>query len=54
MEKKKQFQAHRLSCAPMIERIAVQVRVEKCGAGRSEIRIATAMGTTLPAIGAMQ
>lgn len=40
--------------AAMIERIAVQVRVEKCGAGRSEIRIATAMGTTLPAIGAMQ
>lgn len=40
--------------AAMIERIAVQVRVEKCGAGRSEIRIATAMGTTRPAIGAVQ
>ena len=40
--------------AAMIERIAVQVRVEKCGAGRSEIRIVTAMGTTWPAIGAVQ
>lgn len=40
--------------AAMIERIAVQVRVEKCGAGRSEIRIATAMGTTWPSIGAVQ
>jgi exonuclease SbcC len=40
--------------AAMIERIAVQVRVEKCGAGRSEIRIATATGTTWPAIGAVR
>ena len=30
--------------AAMIERIAVQVRVEKCGAGRSEIRISNRNG----------
>ena len=36
--------------AAMIERIAVQVRVEKCGAGRSEIRISTGMGTMWSAI----
>ena len=32
--------------ATMIERIAVQVRVEKCGAGRSEIRVSGANGAT--------
>ena len=32
--------------AAMIERIAVQVRVEKCGAGRSEIRVSGANGAT--------
>jgi exonuclease SbcC len=40
--------------AAMIERIAVRVRVEKCGAGRSEIRISNGMGTTWPAVGALQ
>ena len=40
--------------AAMIERIAVQVRVEKCGAGRSEIRISTGMGTMWSAIGTVQ
>ena len=39
--------------AAMIERITVQVRVEKRGAGRSEIRISsTAIGPTV--IGALQ
>ena len=32
--------------ASMIERIAVQVRVEKCGAGRSEIRVSGGNGAT--------
>ena len=36
--------------AAIIERIAVQVRVEKCGAGRSEIRVSTGMGTMSSAI----
>ncbi len=40
--------------AAMIERIAVQVRVEKRGAGRSEIRISAGTGTAWPAIGAVQ
>ena len=40
--------------AAMIERIAVQVRVDKCGAGRSETRISTEMGTMWPAIGTVQ
>ncbi|UGA49017.1 AAA family ATPase (plasmid) [Bradyrhizobium quebecense] len=40
--------------AAMIERIAVQVRVEKCGAGRSEIRVSTGMGTVWPAVEAVQ
>jgi DNA repair protein SbcC/Rad50 len=40
--------------AAMIERIAVQVRVEKRGAGRSEIRVSDGMGTTGPAMSAVQ
>ncbi|MGY3281239.1 AAA family ATPase [Bradyrhizobium sp. S3.7.6] len=40
--------------AAMIERIAVQVRVEKCGAGRSEIRVSTGMGTVWLAVEAVQ
>lgn len=36
--------------AAMIERIAVQVRVEKRGAGRSEIRVSDGMGAIWPAI----
>ncbi|WP_033921033.1 AAA family ATPase [Sphingomonas sp. 37zxx] len=40
--------------AAMIERIAVQVRVEKRGAGRSEIRISAGTGTAWPAIGTVQ
>lgn len=40
--------------AAMIERIAVQVRVEKRGAGRSEIGISTGTGPAWPAIGAVQ
>ena len=40
--------------AAMIERIAVQVRVEKRGAGRSEIRVSDGMGATWPAISAAQ
>jgi exonuclease SbcC len=38
--------------AAMIERIAVQVRVEKRGAGRSEIRVSDGMGSALPAMNA--
>ena len=38
--------------AAMIDRIAVQVRVEKRGAGRSEIRISDGMGSTWSAAGA--
>ena len=38
--------------AAMIERISVQVRVEKRGAGRSQISITDGMGTTLTAMGA--
>jgi exonuclease SbcC len=40
--------------AAMIERIAVQVRVEKRGAGRSEIRVSDGMGATWPATSAAQ
>ncbi|HVA12955.1 MAG TPA: AAA family ATPase [Stellaceae bacterium] len=40
--------------AAMIERIAVQVRVEKRGAGRSEIRVSDGMGTTGPAMSAVE
>ncbi len=40
--------------AAMIERIAVQVRVEKRGAGRSEIRVSDGMGTTGPVMSAVQ
>lgn len=40
--------------AAMIERIAVQVRVEKCGAGRSEVRVSIGMGTVWPAVDAVQ
>jgi hypothetical protein len=35
-------------------RIAVQVRVEKCGAGRSEVRVSIGMGTVWPAVDAVQ
>lgn len=38
--------------AAMIDRIAVQVRVEKRGAGRSEIRISDELGSTWSASGA--
>ena len=38
--------------AAMIDRIAVQVRVEKRGAGRSEIRISDGLGSTWSATGA--
>src|SRR5260370_15966941 len=38
----------------MIERIAVQVRVEECGPGRSEIRGPIVIGTVWPAVDAVQ
>jgi exonuclease SbcC len=40
--------------AAMIERIAVQVCLEKCGAGRSEIRVSAGMGLVWPAVDAVQ
>lgn len=40
--------------AAMIERIAVQVRVEKRGAGRSEIRVSNSMGAAWPATSSAQ
>ena len=40
--------------AAMIERISVQVRVEKRGAGRSEIRVSDSMGATWPAMSTAQ
>lgn len=40
--------------AAMIERIAVQIRVERRGAGRSEIRVSDGMGANWPAISAAQ
>jgi len=40
--------------AAMIERIAVQIRVEKRGAGRSEIRVSDGMGATWPSMSTAQ
>jgi len=41
-------------CA-MIERIAIQVRIEECGPGRSEIRVSIiVMGTVWSAVDAVQ
>lgn len=40
--------------AAMVERIAVQVRVEKRGAGRSEIRVSAGIGATWPATSGAQ
>ncbi|MHC2622219.1 exonuclease SbcC [Bradyrhizobium huanghuaihaiense] len=40
--------------AAMIERIAVQVRVEKRGAGRSEIRVSNSMGAAWPTTSSAQ